>query len=281
MLVEDRMIEQLQTLGYTYVHGHELLSERASRSEVVLMNRLKNAIKRLNPWLDENNLNKVIRRITHLEAVSLMEANQSFHDILINKMSIMQDLGGGRKNHTVQVIDFDNLDDNEFIVTHQMSYTHANITNRPDLIIYVNGLPLVIIECKSPRLPPDEQIGQGVTQLLRYQKENEPLFYYNQFLVSTSNDRAKVGTIGARVQHYSTWKEPYPLTVDAVGENASAQDILSVGILEKSRLFDIILNFIVYEPEDGRVIKKMARYQQYRAVNKAVERILIGEHPQA
>ena len=281
MLVENRMIEQLQTLGYTYIHGKNLQEERTSQAEVVLLNRFTDAIKRLNPWLDENNLNKVIRRITHMEAISLMEANQSFHDILINKMSIMQDLGGGRKNHTVQVIDFDNLDNNEFIVTNQMSYTHANITNRPDLMIYVNGLPLVIIECKSPRLPPDEQIGQGVTQLLRYQKENEPLFYYNQFLVSTSNDRAKVGTIGARVQHYSTWKEPYPLTVDAIGENASVQDILSVGILEKSRLFDIILNFIVYEPEDGRVIKKMARYQQYRAVNKAVERILIGEHPQA
>src|SRR5699024_9063863 len=176
-----------------------LQKERTSQAEVVLMNRLTDAIKRLNPWLDDNNLNKVIRRITHIEATSVMEANQAFHDLLINKMSITQDLGSGRKNHTVQVIDFDNIDNNDFIVTNQISYTHANVTNRPDLILYVNGLPLVVIECKSPRLPPDEQVGQGVTQLRRYQKENESPFYYNQFLIATSNDRAKVGTIGGKV----------------------------------------------------------------------------------
>jgi len=280
-LVENRLIKQLQSLGYTYMHGEDLTNERTTQSEVVLMDRLTQSIKRLNPWLDDNNLNKIIRRVTHIKTTSLMEANQTFHDMLINKTSITQDRGSGKKNHTVHLIDFDNIENNDFVVTNQISYTHANVTNRPDLIIYINGLPLVVIECKSPRLQPDEQIGQGVKQLRRYQKENKPLFYYNQFLIATSNDRAKVGTIGAKVQHYSTWKEPYPLSIDDVGDNPSTQDILTVGILDKERLFDIILNFIVYEPEDGRVIKKMARYQQYRAVNKAVERILNGEHPQA
>src|SRR5699024_5711918 len=212
-----------------------------------LFNRLTEAIKRLNPWLDENNLNKVIRRITHIEATSVMEANQSFHDMLISKISITQDLGAGRKNHTVQLIDFDNIDNNDFIVANQISYTHANVTNRPDLILYVNGLPLVVIECKSPRLQPDEQIGQGVTQLLRYQKENEALLYNKLLLVTTSNERDKGSTIGKKVQHYSTWKEPYQLKTEA---GDSAQDILTLVIIEKERLFDLILNFIVYEPED-------------------------------
>src|SRR5690606_21217388 len=118
------------------------------------------------------------------------------------------------------------MDANDFIITNQFSYTNKNDTIRPDLMLYVNGLPLVVIECKSPALPPDEQIGQGVKQLRRYQQENELLFYYNQFMVSTSNDRAKVGTIGANVQHYSTWKEPYPLSIKEIGENPSPQDIL-------------------------------------------------------
>ena len=280
-LVENRMIDQLKKLGYTYVNGATLDLERTSQNEVVLKERLINSVKRLNPWISENNLNKVVRKITHMEATSLMEANQEFHEILINKLSVQQDLGSGRKSQTVQLIDFDNIDENEFIITRQLSYTNANETIRPDIMLYVNGLPLVVIECKSPTLPPDEQIGQGVKQLKRYQIVNENLFYYNQFMVSTSNDRAKVGTIGASVQHYSTWREPYPLTVDEIGSNATPQDVLTQGILDRERLFDIILNFIVYEPEDGRVIKKMARYQQYRAVNKAVERILTGEHPQA
>lgn len=280
-LVENRMIAQLQKLGYTYVHGVELNKERASQIEVVLKERLAESIQRLNPWINENNLNIVVRSITHMEAASLMEANQHFHELLINQLSVQQDVGSGRKNQTVKLIDFDNIDNNDFIITNQLSYTHANETIRPDIMLYVNGMPLVVIECKSPALPMDEQIGQGVKQLLRYQKVNETLFHYNQFMISTSNDRAKVGTIGAKAQHYSTWKEPYPLSVQDVGENPTLQDILTIGILEKERLFDIILNFIVYEPEDGRVIKKMARYQQYRAVNKAVERIITGEHPQA
>ncbi|MFD2627439.1 type I restriction endonuclease subunit R [Oceanobacillus kapialis] len=280
-LVENRMMDQLQKLGYTYVHGTELDKERTSQTEVVLKGRLQETIQSLNPWINENNLNRVVRTITHMEATSVMEANQQFHELLINQLSVQQDVGSGRKNQTVKLIDFDNIESNDFIITSQFSYTHANDTIRPDIMLYVNGLPLVVIECKSPALPPDEQIGQGVKQLRRYQQENEALFHYNQFVIATSNDRAKVGTIGAKAQHYSAWKEPYPLSVQEIGGNPTAQDILTTGILDKERLFDIILNFIVYEPEDGRVIKKMARYQQYRAVNKAVERILTGEHPQA
>src|SRR5699024_3731416 len=130
------MVQQLQTLGYTYIHGKDLQDERTSQSEVILCNQLTGHIKRLNRWLDENNLNRVIRRITHIEATSVMEDNQWYHDMLISKISITQDLGAGRKNHTVQLIDFDNIDNNDFIVANQISYTHANVTNRPDLILY-------------------------------------------------------------------------------------------------------------------------------------------------
>ncbi|WP_018923565.1 type I restriction endonuclease subunit R [Salsuginibacillus kocurii] len=280
-LVEERMIAQLEQLGYTYVHGAALDNERTSQTEVVLKERLRDAVKYLNPWLEENNVNKVVRKITHIEATSLMEANQHFHELLINHLSVQQDVGSGRKSQTVKLIDFNHIENNEFLITSQFSYTHANDTIRPDIVLYVNGLPLVVIECKSPVLQPEEQIGQGVKQLRRYQRENEALFHYNQFMIATSNDRASVGTIGANAQHFSAWREPYPLRVEDIGENPTPQDILTAGILDKERLFDIMLNFIVYEPEDGKVIKKMTRYQQYRAVNKAVERILAGEHPQA
>src|SRR5699024_9948717 len=164
-LVENRMIDQLQQLGYTYVHGLELDKERTSQIEVVLKERLAESIQRLNPWINENNLNKVVRNITHMETTSLMEANQHFHELLINQLSVQQDVGSGRKNQTVKLIDFDNIDNNDFIITSQLSYTLANNTIRPDIMLYVNGLPLVVIECKSPALPPDEQIGQGVKQL--------------------------------------------------------------------------------------------------------------------
>ncbi|MBX0358365.1 type I restriction endonuclease subunit R [Halobacillus sp. Nhm2S1] len=279
-LVEDRAINQLKSLGYTHVIGTKLDQERDTQAEVTLKTRLSKVIQRLNPWINENNLNKVVRHITHLDFTNLMEANQYFHEVLINQMSVNQDLGKGRKNQTVQLIDFEDLGNNEFLVVDQFSITNAKGTIRPDLLIFVNGLPLVVIECKSPTLPPDEQIGQGVKQLIRYQKDSENLFYYNQFVISTSNDRARVGTIGAKVQHYSSWKDPYPRTVSEIGPNPSAQDVLLTGVLVKERLMDLIQNFIVYEPEEGKVIKKLARYQQHRAVNRAVNRILHENTPQ-
>ncbi|KGP74489.1 type I restriction endonuclease subunit R [Pontibacillus yanchengensis] len=279
-LVENRVLEHLRKLGYTYAHGSSMDQERDTQTELVLKKRLANAIQRLNPWINENNLTKTVRSITHMDFSSLMEANQHFHELLINSISVTQDLGKGRKGQTVRLIDFENLENNEFLVVDQFSITNAQGTIRPDVLVFVNGIPFVVIECKSPTLHPDKQISQGVTQLKRYQKENETLFHYTQFLIATSNDRAKVGTIGAKLQHYSEWKDPYPQTIADIGPNATPQDILLEGTLKKERLLDLIQNFIVYEPEDGRVIKKLARYQQYRAVNKAVNRILNNDKPQ-
>ncbi|EJS10510.1 type I restriction endonuclease subunit R [Bacillus mycoides] len=276
-LVENRMIEQLKKLGYEHFHGPFLDSERESKGEIVLKERLSKSILRLNPWISDTNLAKVIRSITHIEATSLMEANQKFHEMIVNMISVQQDLGKGKKNQTVKLIDFEKPENNESLVVDQFTISNAQGNIRPDLIIFINGLPLVIIECKSPMLPPDEQIGEGVRQLHRYQNTYELLFHYNQFMIVTSNDRAKVGTIGAKAQHYGEWKDPYPKTVAELGVSPTPQDILTTGMLTKESLLDLIRNFIVYEPVEGRTIKKLTRYQQFRAVNKAIDRILRAE----
>ena len=194
-LVENRMITQLQELGYEYVHGSSLDSERESRGEFVLKERLSKAILRLNNWLSDTNLAKVMRSITHIESTSLMEANQKLNEMIVNMISVQQDLGKGKKNQTVKLIDFEKPENNEFLVVDQFTISNANGNIRPDLVIFVNGLPLVIVECKSPMLSPDEQISEGVRQLHRYRKTHEQLFHYNQFMIVTSNDRAKAGTI--------------------------------------------------------------------------------------
>lgn len=276
-LVENRMIEQLKKLDYEHLHGPSLDSERESRGEIVLKGRLSRAILRLNSWIADTNLAKVMRLITHIEATSLMEANQKFHEMIVNMISVQQDLGKGKKNQTVKLIDFEKPENNEFLVVDQFTISNAQGNIRPDLIIFINGLPLVIVECKSPMLPPDEQIGEGVRQLTRYQTFHEQLFHYNQFMIVTSNDRTKAGTIGAKAQHYGEWKDPYPRTVTELGVSPTPQDILTAGMLTKENLLDLIRNFIVYEPVEGRTIKKLARYQQFRAVNKAIDRILRAE----
>ncbi|CAM3831185.1 type I restriction endonuclease subunit R [Paenibacillus lactis] len=278
-LVENRLIQQLKETGYEHIHGPSLDMERESTRAVILRDRLINAIKRLNSWINDTNLNKIVRTITHIEASSPMEANEAFHNILVNYTSIQQDMGNGKKNQTVKIIDFDNPLNNEFLIVDQFSISDASGTIRPDLIVYVNGIPLVVIECKSPMVAVDEQIGKAVKQLRRYQNQCENLFHYNQFMIATSNDRAKVGTIGAQLKHFGEWKDPYPLTSPEVGDNPTPQDILVAGMLSKTNLLDLIQNFIVFEPENGRMIKKLARYQQFRAVNKAINRLMTAKSP--
>lgn len=288
---EGPAISQLQTLGWEYVSGAALApesGERAYYKDVVLVNRLEAAIRRINPWISEENLRKVMRDITHPLVATLMEANHLIYQTLINYQSVEQDLGKGRKGQTVKLVDFDNPDNNEFLCTNQFKVEGVNQNIIPDIICFVNGLPLAVIECKSPYIT--SPVAEGVNQLRRYanlrlpheDEGAEKLFWYNQLMVSTARDSAKVGTISSSGSHYGEWKDAYPNTdgdlMVMCGEtDATAQMRLLAGMFTPSALLDLIRNFIIYEPVDGRLIKKVARYQQYRAVNKVIERLKTGK----
>jgi type I restriction enzyme, R subunit len=274
-LVENRIIDQLKRHGFTYIHGSQLEGERQTLREVVLVQRLEHAIKRINPWINKNNLRKVIRYVSHVEASSIMEANERLYEDIVHYISIEQDLGKGKKNQTVRLIDFENPNNNEFLVVNQFKVTGVTDNIIPDVVVFVNGLPLVVIECKSPFI--NGPIAHAVKQMERYQKDTERLFYYNQVLIATCGQQAKYGTVGAKLRHYGEWKDPYPLNREAIGDEVNPQDVLVAGMLTKRNLLDLIQNFIVFEPEGGRIIKKLARYQQFRAVNKAINRIKSAE----
>jgi len=288
--VEKPAIEQLEALGYTYVFGGDLapdtqLAERVSFRDVVLAKHLKEALVRINPWISEENLAKVMRELIHIQTSSLMEANQWFYERLVKYMSVEQDLGSGRKSQTVKIIDFDNPDNNEFLVANQFKVQGAKPPAIvPDIIIFVNGLPLIVIECKSPyTINPMEE---GIKQLLRYANRRNPeenegaerLFHYNQVMISTCRDEARMATINGSYEHYLEWKDPYPLKITDLGNNPTSQETLIAGMLDKRNLLDIIQNFIVFEPVDGKVIKKVCRYHQFRAVHKAIARLKTGHN---
>lgn len=286
--VELPAIKQLQSLGWTHIEGAKLSpdesDERNSLKDVVLENRLSASIKRINPWINDNNLHKVVRDLTKLKYTDLISANKFIWKTLNQCMSVMQDLGNGNKGQTVHIIDFKNLENNEFVCTDQFKVAGSDDKNIiPDIILFVNGLPLVVIECKSPYIT--NPIEEGIKQLMRYANLRNPidnegaekLFHYNLMMVSTHYDKAKVGTITSRMENYLEWKDPYPLTVEQVGAQASSQDILIAGLFSKSNFLDIMQNFTVFEPVDGRYLKKMARYQQFRAVHKTIERVKTGE----
>jgi len=285
--VELPAIEQLQSLGWTYVKGEDLSpdksSERTSLKEVVLEKRLSDHIKRINPWISDQNLHKVVKDLTKTQYTNLIEANQAIWTILNECVSVMQDLGKGNKGQTVHIIDFENPENNEFLCTNQFKVSGVNQNIIPDIILFVNGLPLAVIECKSPYIT--NPMESGIDQLLRYANRRTPendegaerLFHYNQMMVSTHRDKARVGTITSRMEHYLEWKDPYPLTIEQVGAAEASQDVLIAGLFTKANFLDILQNFTVFEPVDGRIIKKIPRYQQFRAVHKTIERIKSGK----
>lgn len=284
--VELPALEQLQRLGWIYMPGVSLSPESSDErdfyKDVVLEDRLTNAVRRINPWISEPNLRAVVRELTHLKVATLMEANQSVWETMVNYQSVIQDLGKGNKGQTVKIIDFDNPDNNEYLCTNQFKVEGVNQNIIPDILLFVNGLPLAVIECKSPYIT--NPMEAGIDQLLRYANRRHPhedegaekLFHYNQLMVSTHRDKARVGTISSRMEHYLEWKDPYPQMPEDIAENPNSQEILIGGLFKKQNFLDLIQNFTVFEPVDGKVIKKIARYQQFRAVHKTIKRIKTG-----
>lgn len=313
--VEQPAIAQLQRLGWDYVPGAALApilsadgassGERGFYRDVVLTGRLESALRRINPWISDENLRRVMREFTHPQHAGLMEYNQAVHEMLVSYLSVEQDGEYGRRSGTVKIIDFDEPANNEYLCTNQLKVEGLNQNIIPDIVCFVNGLPLAVIECKSPYVA--DAIGEGINQLRRYANLRHPedeegaprLFWYNQLMVSTCRDQARVGTISSLAQHYADWKGAYPMTDEeiigipatAVADVASPvcyaaefetpaeitpQQRLLAGMFRPETFLDLIQNFTIFEPVDSRLVKKIARYQQYRAVNKVIERLNSG-----
>ena len=168
-LAENPAVELLQSFGYTYVAPEDLERERASSKETILTGRLAAALKRLNPWLSETNVTKAVKAVTQVTAASLAEANETLYTSLTYGIALEQDRGDGRKSHTVRFLDFDRPDRNEWIVTRQYRVLGSKKHVIPDVVVFVNGLPLAVIECKSPTIG-DAWKAEAVKQLRRYQE---------------------------------------------------------------------------------------------------------------
>ena len=291
-LSEAPAVALLRTLGYTEVPADVLEDERATLKQTILTTRLHAALHRLNPWLDAESLAKVVKQITNVLAISLTEANQSLYNHLTYGLSVEQDLGKGRKGQTVRFFDFENPAANEFIVVRQFKIHGSKHHIYPDIICFVNGIPLAVIECKSPTKG-DKWRQEAILQLRRYQEadpefkgEGAPsLFNAVQLVIGTCGQAACYGTVGTPARFFFDWQEPYPHSLAQLermlGHKPTAQDILIASTLAPANLLDIVKNFITFEAENGRTVKKLCRYKQFIAVNRAIERIKSGADAQA
>ncbi len=291
-LSEHPAVRQLVALGYTFVAAETLEAERESLKEVVLTKRLAGALKRLNPWLSDDNVHKAVRAVTAVQASSLIEASQEAYTTLTLGKSFEQDRGEGKKSHDVRYIDFDDPAKNELLVTRQYKVKGAKKHIIPDVVLFVNGIPIAIVECKSPTLGEGWK-AEALDQFSRYQELEDryrelgapKLFETMQVLVATCGHAACYGTATTPHRFYAEWKHPYPRTIDQLeadlGHKPLPQDVLFEGMLSPANLLDLVRSFVVFERDasTGRTVRKLCRYQQFIAVNKAVRRARTAKKP--
>lgn len=262
-------IELFKKLGFNYFDA-SIADTRESINEVILEDRLRQSLLKINPWLRDNTLEKVVRKLKNIQASTLMEANQIVFDFITKKDSITEKPTPEAKPEPVFIIDYENIENNDFLIVNQMKYNGIHKNSIPDIVVYINGLPLAIIEAKSPKV----SITDAISDLAYYQENSQKLFYYNQICVGMNKGKALYGTIGSQFEHYSKYKLEDLTELELLVERtATAQDILIYSLFKKEMLLDIIRNFTIFEIDQGRTIKKLPRYQQLRAVNKIVKRL--------
>jgi type I restriction enzyme R subunit len=273
---EKPAIELLQKLGYTY-YSADINDEREDITTIVLEKRLRAAIKRINPWINENNLQKAFDKINQLNGSSLMEINQQAWDFLKGATHCEKQLINGKEEFIpVSFIDYENILNNDFLIVSQTKVHGKARHSIPDILVYLNGLPVGIIECKSPHAT--GAWDHAFNDLKFYQENSEKLFYYNQVCAGTWKVGARYGAISSPQAFYSVFKSNDNSDLKTLlGPEPSEQDTLIYNLFKKENLLDIIRHFVIFELEEGRVIKKLPRYQQIRATNNTVEKLQQGE----
>lgn len=267
----------------------ESVKFRDSFKEVILEEVLRESIKKINSWIEDDQINEVIRKITNPQSNILLEINKEIHEILLGNLTVSENRKNREKSPTVKLIDFKNPHNNTFIAISQFKVNIPGTEKHiiPDIVLFVNGIPLVVVECKSPSI--NDPLGEALEQLKRYsnrrgEKEgNEKLFWYNLFMVATFRQKAVYGTITAEEEHFVEWKDPYPYSLSDISPEGSitSQELLIQGMLSKENLLDILHNFTILKDEVGKgFIKVVPRYQQFRAVKKMIKRIKEGKTPE-
>ncbi len=201
---EKRTLEKLEEKGYEYINSGEILKIRKNHSETLLMDQLEDSIRRINPGITNAHLNEVIGKIRRADQASLLVSNQYAHNILINGVKVFDK--NNKITKTYKVIDFNNIDKNNFVVTNQFSMTSKNPDHkeqRPDVVIYINGLPIVVFELKSPVKQGDDVITGAFNQIKNYQADLTSLFVFNIFNLVSDLHTTKIGTITANIDRYS------------------------------------------------------------------------------
>jgi type I restriction enzyme R subunit len=285
ILTEEAVIKWFKQLGYEYKFGPEIspggiLVERDFK-DVILEKRLKGALKRLNLDLPEKAIDEAIYKLKKVEYPNLEIANREVYQMLRDGIRVeVEDENKNLRGRFVKVIDFENPLNNEFLVVNQFTVQGVERVRRPDIVVFINGVPIAIFELKNPTIE-EATIQTAYQQLQEYKKDIPEIFKYNQILVISDLVEAKYGTISASWEWFKKWRGIEDPNEQFQG--ISELEVLVKGIFQKARLLDIIRYFIVFEADSEKEVskytKKICLYHQYFGVNKAIQRTLQALKP--
>jgi len=275
--IEEIALSYLQGLGYTYQLGTVISpdGEHPERqyNEVVLVTRLRDAIDKLNPNISQDAKEDALKKVLRTESPNALINNENFHRYLTDGVDVEMRTENGIRGEKIYIVDFEKPENNEFLAVNQFTVVEGNQNKRPDIILFVNGLPLVVIELKNA-VDENANLKSAFNQLQTYKQAIPSLFTYNSLLIISDGWDARCGTITSDYGRFMTWKTKDGQTT---ADHLQPQmEVMFHGMLNKKTLLDLISRFIVYEKSDTKTLKKVAAYHQYYAVNKAVESTVIA-----
>ncbi|HEO97873.1 MAG TPA: type I restriction endonuclease subunit R [Epsilonproteobacteria bacterium] len=284
--IERLAIEMLEKLGYRYIYAPEVAPDsenpmRSSFEEVILREKLLSSLTAINPALDHPLIEDAVKQIERIHSTELLTNNESFHKLLTEGVKVERTEEGVTRGEIVRLIDFDHVANNDFTVMNQFTIIENGVNKRPDLILFVNGLPLVVLELKNA-VDENATVKSAYKQIQTYKEMTPSLFTYNAFCVISDGIEAKAGTISAGFSRFMAWKSSDGK--EEASKLTPQMETLIEGMLKPETLLDLVRSFIVFEKdkrEDAKTgiktietVKKLAAYHQYYAVNKAIESTL-------
>ncbi|CAB3690893.1 type I restriction endonuclease subunit R [Paraburkholderia rhynchosiae] len=281
--LEQETLGWLADVGYTRVFGPDLApdgvsAERADYRQVLLVERLRSAIARLNPGIPLQAREDAVQRVQDLGTPALLSANRRFHQLLVGGVPVEYQRDGETRGDCVRLIDWAKPAGNEWLAVNQFAIKGPHHTRRPDVMLFVNGLPLVLLELKNPA-DQNADIWKAYDQIQTYKAQIPDVFQYNEVLVISDGSQARMGSLSADAERFMQWRTIEGVTLDPLGQFNELQTSIR-GVLAPTYLLDYLRFFVLFE-DDGALVKKIAGYHQFHAVRAAIQQVVTASRPGA
>ena len=275
--LEQEMLTWLSDLGYTHLYGPDIACdgpspERSNYQGVLLIERLRNAIDRLNPTIPLAARADALQQVRDLNTPVLLSANRQLHHFLVNGVPVQYQKDDETRGDFVNLIDFENTSANEWLAVNQFAIKGAKHTRKPDVVLFINGLPLVLIELKNP-VDENADIGKAFNQIQTYKEQIPDIFQYNEILVISDGIEARMGSVSSDMERFMSWRTIDGVTLDPLGKFHELET-LTRGILAPVYFLDYLRFFILFEESKDTLIKKIAGYHQFHAVRAAIQQVV-------